>query len=77
MFAQVSQSDVVTCVYVHAARRSRLNRLLTADSGVYVSGMLACWRCLLSSLRLFRQVSAQGHCFHLHADVASRSPASD
>lgn len=38
MFAQVSQSDVVTCVDVQAARCSRLNHLLTTDSRVYVPG---------------------------------------
>lgn len=38
MFAQVSQSDVVTCMYVQAARCSRLNHLLTTHSCVYVPG---------------------------------------
>lgn len=38
MFAQVSQSDVVTCMYVQAVRCSRLNHLLTTHSCVYVPG---------------------------------------
>lgn len=68
MFAQVSQSDVATCVDVQAARCSRLNHLLTTDSRVYVPGSgrsagvgatRVFDRCLLNSTRLFREVSVR------------------